>query len=194
MCLAQDLRKTGVSVAVYERDRTRARTQDGFRIHINPAGSRSLHACLPTEFWEAFVATAGPGGDFGFLTEQLDELVVVDEAIMYPDAAGPSEDHYAVDRAVLRRLLLAGLDAVVHFGAEFVSYEDLPDGRVTAIFADGRRAVGDVLVGADGVSSRVRRQYLPDARPVDTGVVSIAHKILLTDQTRSWCRPGCRRG
>ena len=36
-------------------------------------------------------------------------------------------------------------------------------------FADGRQAEADLLVGADGVGSAVRRQYLPAAAPADTG-------------------------
>ncbi|MGH8931411.1 MAG: FAD-dependent oxidoreductase [Egibacteraceae bacterium] len=91
-----------------------------------------------------------------------------------------------VDRGTLRRLLLAGLDEVVHFGAEFVRYEHTGDGRVAAVFADGRRAVGGVLVGADGASSRVRRQYLPHAGHVHAGVGGVAHKLFLTDETRGW--------
>jgi 2-polyprenyl-6-methoxyphenol hydroxylase-like FAD-dependent oxidoreductase len=186
LCLAQGLRKAGVSVEVYERDRTRSRRREGFRIHLNPAGSRSLRACLPDRLWAEFMATSGPAGDFGFLTDQLDELVIVEESIMYPQPADPSEDHYAVDRRTLRRLLLSGLDDVVHFGAEFVRYEPADDGRVAAVFADGRRAVGDVLVGADGAYSRVRRQYLPEPAHVETSTASIAHKIFLTEQTRRW--------
>lgn len=58
----------------------------------------------------------------------------------------PVEGHYTVDRRTLRRLLFSGLDNVVHFGAEFVRYERA-DGCPVAVFGDGRRASGDLLVG-----------------------------------------------
>ncbi len=185
LCLAQSLRGAGVPVTVFERDRAAGSRWEGYRIHVNPAGARALRACLPAAVWREFLATAGPGGDFGFLTEQLDELVVVEESIMYPDADDPAEGHYAADRAILRRLLMTGLDDVIRFGAEFVGYERRPGGRIEAAFADGSTAVGDVLVGADGTASRVRRQYLPDVRTIDAGAVSVAHKIWLTDEVRA---------
>ena len=43
---------------------------------------------------------------------------------------------------------------------------------VTGIFADGSRATGDLLIGADGVYSTVRQQYLPEVRPRYAGYVS----------------------
>ncbi|WP_283134952.1 FAD-dependent oxidoreductase [Rhizohabitans arisaemae] len=182
LALAQGLRKAGVSVAVYERDSGPASRWEGYRIHIDPAGARSLRACLPENLWQAFLATCGPGGDFGFVTEGLRELVVVEESIAYPAVSDPAEGHYAADRPTLRRLLRAGLGDVVRFGAEFTRYEHTADGRVAAVFADGSRAVGDVLVGADGASSRVRRQRLPQARSVSAGAVGMAHKIWLTEE------------
>jgi 2-polyprenyl-6-methoxyphenol hydroxylase-like FAD-dependent oxidoreductase len=194
LCLAQGLRGAGVSVAVYERDLAPASRWEGYRLHINPAGARSLAACLPERLWQAFLASAGPGGDFGFLTEKLTELLVVEESVMYATAGDPRERHYAADRATLRRLLRTGLDDVLRFGAEFVRYEHAPCGRVEAIFADGSRATGDLLVGADGAASRVRGQYLPHARGVDVGAVGIAHRTWLTDESRKWLPERLRTG
>ena len=125
LALAQGLRRAGVDVAVHERDHGVGSRWEGYRIHINPTGARALHALLPAAGWQEFLGTSGPGGDFGFLTEQLDELVVVEESIMYPDAA---------DRATLRRVLANGLEDVVRLGSEFVGYVQQPDRRVEARF------------------------------------------------------------
>jgi 2-polyprenyl-6-methoxyphenol hydroxylase-like FAD-dependent oxidoreductase len=42
---------------------------------------------------------------------------------------------------------------------------------VVAIFADGSRAQGDLLIGADGIHSTVRRQFLPSVQPRYAGYV-----------------------
>src|SRR6266705_775304 len=48
-----------------------------------------------------------------------------------------------------------------------------PDDRgVTAVFADGARATGELLIAADGARSTVRAQFLPQIRPAYAGYVA----------------------
>ncbi|KAA2261501.1 hypothetical protein F0L68_17150 [Solihabitans fulvus] len=93
--------------------------------------------------------------------------------------------HLAVNRATLRQILLSDLDETVHYGARLTRYVTAPSGGVTANFADETSATGDVLIGADGVNSVVRRQYLPQAQVVDAGLRLLYGKVsLASDQDR----------
>jgi 2-polyprenyl-6-methoxyphenol hydroxylase-like FAD-dependent oxidoreductase len=186
LCLAQALKAAGVGVAVYERNSASA-WPEGYRIHINPVGSRALHTCLPAALWDVFVAVAGkPPAGLGFLTEQLEELVVIGEEFMSNKTGDPINAHYPVNRLALRQMLLAGMQDVLHFDKTFERYQQRADGTVTAFFADGTSATADVLVAADGANSRVRKQYLPHAQRVEIGAAGIGGKLPLTEQARAW--------
>jgi len=66
-------------------------------------------------------------------------------------------------------LLKAALpEANYHRGKELRRVEQHGQG-VVAHFADGTAAEGDVLVGADGIRSTVRQQYLPEVAPLYAG-------------------------
>lgn len=186
LCLAQGLRKAGLDATVYERDRTPADRLQGYRVHIDPNGARALHDCLPPHLWRAFLDTTGTGGqDFGFLTERLRTLALLET----PRASDPADDHHSASRITLRQVLLSGLDEVVRFGKRYERYERLPDGRVALFFADGTSATADIVVGADGGNSRVRGQYLPHAERVDTGITTVAGKFPLTAENRKLLAP-----
>lgn len=170
LAMAQSLTAAGVDVQVHERNSEAADWLQGYRIHLNRFGCRALRRCLPGPLWDAFAATAGdPGAGLSFQTHRLRELLFVEEELM----TGGTGDHRAVSRIALRRLLLAGLGENVHFGRTFERYETNPDGTVTAHFADGATATGDLLIGADGANSRVRAQLLPHAHRVPTGAVGV---------------------
>ncbi len=179
----------GIDVRICERNRDPGDWLDGYRININPHGSRALHACLPPRLWEAFVATSTTAGGITFRTEKLRELFTITRDEMTGGSDDPADGQYGVSRTVLRRLLLAGLDDVIRYGAEFERYGVAADGTVTAHFADGGTATGDVLIGADGANSRVRRQYLPHAERVTSEAGSIVARLPLDESTRRWLPP-----
>jgi 2-polyprenyl-6-methoxyphenol hydroxylase-like FAD-dependent oxidoreductase len=179
LCLANGLKQVGIKVAVYERDPSADARPQGYRIHIDPQGSTALHACLPKQLWDLFCSTNGDFSQgFSMVTQQLQELLNLARI------AGPEDTiarHRSISRITLRRILLAGLEDEVQFNKRFVRYEETPTGTVRAHFQDGSSAEADLLVAADGVHSGVRKQYLPDAEPIDTGVVAIGGTIPLTD-------------
>ncbi|MGH3855885.1 MAG: FAD-dependent oxidoreductase [Pseudonocardiaceae bacterium] len=187
LALGQALVVADVDVQIHERNRNATDWLSGYRLNINPNGARALHQCLPEPLWEAFVATsvATPAG-ITFRTERLTELLTLGRDAVTGGSDDPASGQYGVSRVVLRNLLLAGLGDIVRFGATFERYTVGDDSRITAHFTDGSTATGDVLIGADGANSRVRAQYLPRARRLDTGAVSIAGRLPLTARTRSW--------
>jgi 2-polyprenyl-6-methoxyphenol hydroxylase-like FAD-dependent oxidoreductase len=194
LCLAHGLRKGGVRVAVYERDPTADARPQGTRLHINPVGSRALHSCLPERTFALFRATSGEYAQgFSVLDKHLKELSVKPEGETAADT-DPACAHRSADRMILRRVLLTGLEDVTHFGKQFSHYETALDGKVVAHFQDGASARADLLVGADGVRSRVRGQYLPDAEPVDTGAVMVGGKIAASDEVQALLPRAVNRG
>jgi salicylate hydroxylase len=172
LCLAQGLRGAGIPVAVYERTQARTDWLQGYRIHIDPHGSRALHDCLPPAVWQQFLDSVSVNaGGFGFATEHLDDLLRFAGAEILPEA-GPADTHYGASRISLREVLLTDLDDVVRLGKTFQRYEIGADRRVIAHFSDGTSATADILIGADGANSRVRQQLLPHAERIDTGVLA----------------------
>lgn len=180
LCLAQGLRKAGIPCEVYERDSALDARRQGYRLHIDSRGDQALRQVLPSHLHALFLATSGQPRN---ATTIYDSQLTPRTEFVLDDG----EVQRNVNRFTLRQILFEGLDNV-HFGKEFVRYENHDNG-VVAHFADGTQARGAVLVGADGVNSPVRRQYLPHARVVDTGLRQLYAKIPLTEATRELFDP-----
>ncbi|MFO7252317.1 MAG: NAD(P)-binding protein, partial [Actinomycetes bacterium] len=110
LCLAQGLRRAGVEVTVFERASSPEEFREGYRLHIDPDGSRALHACLPPDRFDLLRAACGrPPLAFAFLTERLRTLMSVD--VVRPGTApDPVAAHRSVNRYTLRQVLLDGIE------------------------------------------------------------------------------------
>lgn len=198
LCLAQGLRRRGVSFDVYERDAAPDSRPQGFRIKIDQTGQQALEACLPPALNTLFRETCaipvngvnliGPG------LEPVSERWVASWQRAGGDDApmGRVEDVNA-DRLAMRRVLLSGIEAHVHFGRAFAGYErgssSSNGGALRARFEDGSVVECDVLVAADGVNSTVRAMRLSDVVPLDTGSTCIYGKTLFAADTASRIAP-----
>lgn len=168
LTLALGLRQAGIDVAVYERDPVDRRRQ-GISLHVDDRGLTALRGCLPPALMAMVEATAGrPRVQAQVLAEVAGELTL---ARTEPLTAATSKARPGrqVDRPLLRAVLLHGLEGAVRFEAPFTRFRTRDDGTVQAWFGDGSTDTADVLVGADGVGSAVRRQHLPQALVLDSG-------------------------
>lgn len=93
--------------------------------------------------------------------------------IELPTAAG-LEPLHAIDRSDLHQVLhdhAVDAGVAVEYSKRLVGVEEHRDG-VTARFADGSTATADIIIGADGIKSRVRTLIDPNAPGADyTGML-----------------------
>jgi FAD-dependent urate hydroxylase len=79
---------------------------------------------------------------------------------------------YPVSRTDLQTLLLDAVGSgALHLGAKCVRVEQT-DAQATAYFEGGRTAVGDVIVGADGIHSVIRGAVVGDVAPRYSGMAN----------------------
>ena len=82
------------------------------------------------------------------------------------DAKSPA---LALHRSDLQRALRQALpQSTIHLGHALVAHRQQA-GKMIATFANGNSVDSDFLIGADGVHSRVRAQFLNDGEPVSRG-------------------------
>lgn len=173
LCLAQSLVQAGIDVQVYERDPGPFARLQGYRITLDHHGRAAIEQCLPSRLSELAAAVSGaPGGYFRFTNRDLrDAFKLTFEAD--PDGGGQ------MDRQTLRAISLIGLEDRVHYGRHATGVTQGPD-AATLHFGDGTSVTASVVVGADGSSSLLRAQVLPDHEPADTGSMALYGRTPLT--------------
>jgi 2-polyprenyl-6-methoxyphenol hydroxylase-like FAD-dependent oxidoreductase len=114
--------------------------------------------------------------------------------VLSEEARVPEEETLLVGRVPLRRLLAHGLGDALHLASEFTHHETRDDGTVEVHFVDGRVEHADLLVGADGVGSRIATALAggPTSRPTRLG--GIAGRSALTADLRALVPPLLRAG
>jgi 2-polyprenyl-6-methoxyphenol hydroxylase-like FAD-dependent oxidoreductase len=160
------LRKAGIEAEIFEAYQTGADDIGGWLMvapnGVNALGVLGLAGDLRTVGRpnQRMVMTDGRGKRFA----AFDEL----------DADNPSQLVMRPDlyRLLAERAVAAGIK--FHHGKRLVSVTETAD-DVTAHFADGSSATGDLLIGADGVHSTVRTLIDPTAPgPRYTGLLGFA--------------------
>ena len=170
--------RVGVDVALLER--ASAFTEVGAGVQLGPNVVKLLDAWGLQDALAAVAAfpsrlqvrSALTGAELGVL--RLGERSVQQYGARYA----------TIHRADLQALLLEAAqrqDGVrLHLASEFDRFEQ--DGAgVTVHTSDGRALQADLLVGADGLWSRVRQQLLHDGAPLATG--QLAYRAMVVQRT-----------
>ncbi|WP_152648456.1 FAD-dependent oxidoreductase [Streptacidiphilus anmyonensis] len=164
---ARILQRHGVEVTVHDLDASPAARDQGGTLDMHPESGQL--ALRRADLWDEFTGLARPDG-------QQMRLVGRDGRILFdhvPDEGDDAQGSPEIDRGQLRALLLDSLDpGTVRWGHKLTRVEPL-DGGGHRLHFDGRGSTEtDLVVGADGAWSRVRR-LLSAAEPVYTGVTFV---------------------
>ncbi|MEU6153148.1 FAD-dependent monooxygenase [Actinosynnema sp. NPDC047251] len=179
LCLAQGLRRAGISCAVYERAPGPA--WGGYILHMGADGGSALRRCLPEHLYRLYTATSrrSPRRDLvAVLDHHGVELATIPH---FGPANDPVLPHTSVHRRTLCQILLSGITDIVHFGHEATGYRH-DGGDVVVDFAGGGHARGTLLVGADGINSVVRSRLLPEVAVIPLVEHALLSQAPLTDE------------
>jgi len=191
LCAAIALRARGFEVALYEQAAEIHEVGAGLTLWAN-----AIKALRRLDVADAVTAAGARQVKGAILDWHGQRLSKTDPEAIEAEFGAPT---IAIHRAVLHRILLAQLPTdIVHLNKklEHISQDAT---RVTAHFADGSTAVGDVLIGADGIHSAVRGAVFPEVKlryagyTAWRGVVETTEQAAIGFTSESW-GPGRRFG
>ncbi|KAI1379376.1 FAD/NAD(P)-binding domain-containing protein [Hypoxylon crocopeplum] len=186
LTLAQGLRLRSIPFRLFERY-PRSRTSQGHRFRISGDGSAALNSVLSSPLQDLLRRTVAERHP---LEPRYVDVRKLDFAKPTLAQLGPMP----IDRTWIRMLASLDIDDAIEYEKEFESYE-IVDGQVQVRFTDGSVVRGQLLVGADGVKSRVRKQLQPDRKLLDLERWVLWGRTPLTDDLKkklpqdllSWC-------
>ncbi|KJK57801.1 FAD-dependent oxidoreductase [Saccharothrix sp. ST-888] len=164
---ARILQQHGITAAVYDLDASRTVRNQGGTLDMHPDSGQ--HALREAGLWDAFLLQARPEGQQMRLVSRDGRILL--DAI--PPEADTTEGNPEIDRGQLRDLLLDSLTPdTVRWGHKLTHAEALGNGTHRLHFTDGTTTDADLVIGADGAWSKIRR-LVSDAAPLYTGVTFV---------------------
>ncbi|MEB3256214.1 MAG: NAD(P)/FAD-dependent oxidoreductase [Synechococcaceae cyanobacterium] len=157
LLLALLLQRQGHEVSLFER--APGLRSDGCGILLVAAGVEAIAAAAVPGLLDALLAGGQPVQRF-VIRNLRGDTIETTPVVREPD----EQPALLIHRRAILQALWGATDSVgFRPASELVRWHQEPDG-VSAEFADGHCWRGDLLVGADGIFSRVARQLVPERR------------------------------
>lgn len=167
LALAAGLRRQGFDVTAFERDVDLTQT-GGYHITLDPRAQAALAELVEPSVMRRLLASSAS------VDRRDPDAMWTHTGHMLPiPPAAVTAGSIDVDRITLRLLLADAVGDDLERGRTFVNF-DRHDAGVSAVFDDGTRVDGDILVGADGAHSAVARVLADAPTNQPTGLIGIS--------------------
>ncbi|CAG8980554.1 hypothetical protein HYALB_00002551 [Hymenoscyphus albidus] len=187
LLLAQSLLRASIPFQIFERDSSISFRAQGYRLRLSSAGLDAIESVLGPEKWARFWDTCGKTGGGGFSAINATTGETIPEPMHASAKNGEDKTNVSkevlsshdgkivgISRGDMRKEFMSGCEPFINWSHHVTSYELTPSG-VHAVFADGSKSVeGEMLVGGEGIYSKVAKQVSKGALKVyDTGARGI---------------------
>ncbi|KAF5020314.1 hypothetical protein F66182_7690 [Fusarium sp. NRRL 66182] len=173
LLLAQSLRQSRIPFKIFERDASFIFRAQGYRLRLSTEGLDAIESVLDAETWTHFWDKCGKTGGLGF--QAFDAVTGEQTEHTTPETLSSRDGKIlGVARGDMRKVFAEGCEEYIEWSRSVTGYELTEDG-VRAVFSDGSKSIeGSMLVGGDGIYSKVAKQVSGGRLKVyDTGARGI---------------------
>jgi salicylate hydroxylase len=190
---AHALKTVGITAEVFET--APALGEIGAAVNVSPQAVKALQA-IGVGDNVAAVGNTSPG----IYTRNMQTGEFLELNDRHKAAARYGAPYYTFHRADLLDALASGLDhSAIHLGHRLTGLEEQSD-RIVLAFADRAEVEAEIVIGADGVRSVIRRALYGDDNPTYTGQMvwrallngsDVPEEVLEPTGHIQWVGPGC---
>jgi salicylate hydroxylase len=193
LAAANALNTFGMKTEVFET--APALGEIGAAVNVSPQAVKALQA-IGVGDNVAAVGNTSPG----IYTRNMQTGEFLELNDRHKAAARYGAPYYTFHRADLLDALASGLDhSAIHLGHRLTGLEERSD-RILLAFANGAEVEAEIVIGADGVRSVIRRALYGDDNPTYTGQMvwrallngsDVPEEVLEPTGHIQWIGPGC---
>ncbi|PZF71047.1 FAD-dependent oxidoreductase [Taibaiella soli] len=175
LTLARLLQQKGGTVKVYERDLNRNVRTQGATLDLHE--NSGLKALISANLLDTFKTRYRPGAEKGRVLDKAGNILYDEHETSGSEIDFDSpEARPEIDRSDLREMLLDSLAAdTVVWDSHFASMVQA-DGQWEITFKNGKTALADIVIGADGANSKIR-PYVTEIQSSYAGITILQGNV-----------------